>query len=216
MLGRHPGNDAEIGQPRGGGEIDLIVREPDGTLVFVEVRSRASRATTSCASARPSPTRCTVPSPCSSKGITSSEARRGAAAWACGAPATAVHVREVVLQVFRWAIERGQKVENPAELVRPTTIAKFEPRDRALTPDEIGLMYQYMERIGTTPTIRAAVKLLLLTMVRKSELKVDDLYRRPAEWTRQAILNVAGMGPFSSDRTIQSYADEIWKVKPVF
>lgn len=29
---------------RGGGEIDLIVREPDGTLVFVEVRSRASRA----------------------------------------------------------------------------------------------------------------------------------------------------------------------------
>ena len=26
---------------RGGGEIDLIVREPDGTLVFVEVRSRA-------------------------------------------------------------------------------------------------------------------------------------------------------------------------------
>ena len=29
---------------RGGGEIDLIVREPDGTLVFVEVRSRASSA----------------------------------------------------------------------------------------------------------------------------------------------------------------------------
>ena len=29
---------------RGGGEIDLIVRDADGTLVFVEVRSRASRA----------------------------------------------------------------------------------------------------------------------------------------------------------------------------
>ena len=28
---------------RGGGEIDLIMREPDGTLVFVEVRKRASR-----------------------------------------------------------------------------------------------------------------------------------------------------------------------------
>ena len=39
-----------------------------------------------------------------------------------GAPATAVHAREVVLQVYRWAIERGQKVENPAELVRPTSI----------------------------------------------------------------------------------------------
>ena len=87
-----------------------------------------------------------------------------------GAPATAVHVREIVMQVFRWAIERGQKVENPAELVRPTSIARFEPRDRALTPEEIGLMYQYMERVGTSPTNRAAAKLLLLTMVRKSEL----------------------------------------------
>ncbi len=87
-----------------------------------------------------------------------------------GAPATAVHAREVVMQVYRWAIERGQKVENPAELVRPASIAKFEPRDRALTPDEIALMYQYLERIGTSPSIRAACKLLLLTMVRKSEL----------------------------------------------
>ncbi len=87
-----------------------------------------------------------------------------------GAPATAVHARELVLQIFRWAIERGQKVDNPAELVRPASIARFEPRDRALTPEEIGLMYQYIERIGTSPSIRAAAKLLLLTMVRKSEL----------------------------------------------
>jgi len=29
---------------RGGGEIDLIMREPDGTLVFVEVRQRASQS----------------------------------------------------------------------------------------------------------------------------------------------------------------------------
>lgn len=87
-----------------------------------------------------------------------------------GAPATAVHAREIVLQVFRWAIERGQKVDNPAKLVRSSSIAKFEPRDRALTPEEIGLMYQYLERVGTSPAYRAAAKLLLLTMVRKSEL----------------------------------------------
>ena len=87
-----------------------------------------------------------------------------------GAPATAVHTRDIVLQVYRWAIERGQKVENPADLVRPASIARFEPRDRTLTPAEIGLMYHYMEKVGTTPSIRASVKLLLLTMVRKSEL----------------------------------------------
>ncbi len=87
-----------------------------------------------------------------------------------GAPATAVHAREIVLLVYRWATERGQKVENPADLVRPASIARFEPRDRTLTPEEIRIMYQYMGRIGTSPSIRAAVKLLLLTMVRKSEL----------------------------------------------
>ncbi|EFG36012.1 hypothetical protein BAZG_02313 [Brucella sp. NVSL 07-0026] len=107
-----------------------------------------------------------------------------------GRPSTAVVCREIMMLVFRWAIERGQKVENPADLVRPSTIAKFEPRDRALTPEEIGLMYQYMERIGTTPSIRAAAKLLLLTMVRKSELTnatwseinfIDALWTIPKE-----------------------------------
>jgi glycogen phosphorylase len=45
--------------------------------------------------------------------------------------------------------------------------------------------------------------------------RVDALYRRPIEWARQAILNVAGMGAFSSDRTIREYAEDIWNVKPI-
>ncbi|MDP2785117.1 MAG: glycogen/starch/alpha-glucan phosphorylase [Sulfurimicrobium sp.] len=45
--------------------------------------------------------------------------------------------------------------------------------------------------------------------------RVDALYRHPAQWTRCAILNVAGMGKFSSDRTIAEYAEKIWGAKPV-
>ena len=52
----------------------------------------------------------------------------------------------------------------------------------------------------------------------KSYLEADqrlrDLYADPSAWARKAILNVAGSGKFSSDRTIDEYAAEIWNVKP--
>ena len=44
--------------------------------------------------------------------------------------------------------------------------------------------------------------------------EVDKLYHQPYEWARTSILNTAGMGKFSSDRTISEYATEIWGVKP--
>ncbi len=49
----------------------------------------------------------------------------------------------------------------------------------------------------------------------KTQAEVDAEYKNPSEWNRKAILNVAKIGKFSSDRTIQDYADEIWEVNPV-
>jgi starch phosphorylase len=48
----------------------------------------------------------------------------------------------------------------------------------------------------------------------ESDQRLVDLYGEPNEWAGKAILNVAGSGKFSSDRTIAQYATEIWKVQP--
>jgi starch phosphorylase len=45
--------------------------------------------------------------------------------------------------------------------------------------------------------------------------RVDDHFREPDTWTSKAILNVARIGRFSSDRTVAEYARDIWGIEPV-
>jgi integrase len=87
-----------------------------------------------------------------------------------GAPAVAIHTRDIVSAVYRYANERGKNYENPAEKVRPSSIAKFQPRDRALTKDEIRIAYRYLAKVQANPVLKLGIKLLALTMLRKSEL----------------------------------------------
>ncbi|URI16135.1 tyrosine-type recombinase/integrase [Brevundimonas albigilva] len=88
-----------------------------------------------------------------------------------GAPATAVHVRDIVKLIFAFAILHGEKVSNPADEVGPSSIATFVPKDRSLSPSEIRIMLTQLEHVATLPTIRLGMKLFLLSMVRKSELQ---------------------------------------------
>jgi starch phosphorylase len=44
--------------------------------------------------------------------------------------------------------------------------------------------------------------------------EVDKAYKDQARWTKMSIMNTAGSGFFSSDRTINQYAKEIWDIKP--
>ena len=88
-----------------------------------------------------------------------------------GAPATAVHVRDIVKLVFAFAILHGEKVANPADEVGPASIATFVPKDRSLSPGEIRIMLGQIEHVATLPTIRIGIKMILMSMVRKSELQ---------------------------------------------
>ncbi len=49
----------------------------------------------------------------------------------------------------------------------------------------------------------------------EAQKKVDTAYRDHEAWAKMALLNVAKSGKFSSDRTIEEYAKEIWKLEKV-
>ncbi|MCQ2814812.1 MAG: glycogen/starch/alpha-glucan phosphorylase [Bacilli bacterium] len=49
----------------------------------------------------------------------------------------------------------------------------------------------------------------------KAQEKIEELYKNRDLWNRMCLMNVANSGFFSSDRTIESYAQEIWHLKKV-
>jgi integrase len=86
------------------------------------------------------------------------------------APATALHVRDVMKAVFDYAALTGLKIPNPAASVAPKAITTIKSRDRALSPLELRLMLLTLENIQATADHRLAIRLILLTLVRKGEL----------------------------------------------
>lgn len=86
-----------------------------------------------------------------------------------GGRATAVQAREIISSVYRYANDRGHGLFNPAADIKPSSIAMFKPRDRTLQPEEIGVFFRALDHVGTMATMKLALKLVLLTLVRKSE-----------------------------------------------
>jgi starch phosphorylase len=46
-----------------------------------------------------------------------------------------------------------------------------------------------------------------------AQSRVDALFRQSSAWAERALRNVAGMGWFSSDRTINEYVERVWAAK---
>ncbi len=49
----------------------------------------------------------------------------------------------------------------------------------------------------------------------RAQKKIEEYYQNPEAWRKSAILNMAHVGKFSSDRTIQEYVDEIWHLDKI-
>lgn len=48
-----------------------------------------------------------------------------------------------------------------------------------------------------------------------AQLKIEEKYKDKESWLTSSVVNIAHSGQFSSDRTIEEYARDIWKIKPV-
>ncbi len=49
----------------------------------------------------------------------------------------------------------------------------------------------------------------------EAQQKVQEAYTDTEGWAKKALINVASVGKFSSDRTIQEYVDDIWKLDKI-
>jgi len=93
-------------------------------------------------------------------------------------------------------------------------------RDRSFTSGEaehtsISSLYYTLLEGGHGATVDRYFILKDLLDYVETQKKVEEMYQDPSVWAEFAIHNIAGMGDFSSDRSIQEYCDKIWKVEPV-
>ena len=87
-----------------------------------------------------------------------------------GAPGTAVQILGVIRSVYNYAMFKGWSQANPTRFIANGSIAKFMPRNRALTPEEIRLLHRLMADNQVKIYYQLAIRLLLLTLARRGEL----------------------------------------------
>jgi starch phosphorylase len=82
----------------------------------------------------------------------------------------------------------------------------------AFSPDEPALYQPIVQSLTTTDHFLVMAD---FTAYLAAQAQVEALYTSRDEWNRRAILNVARMGQFSSDRSVQDYARAVWEVAPL-
>jgi starch phosphorylase len=135
-----------------------------------------------------------------------------------------VEIREAVgaENIFIFGLTAAEVIERRRGGYDPGAICAGDPEVRAAVEMIGGGYFSPGERELFRPVVDALTSrgdpFLVLADLRDylaAQDRVDDLYRRPEDWARTAILNVARMGRFSIDRTVREYAGKIWGVAPV-
>jgi integrase len=103
-----------------------------------------------------------------------------------GAPQSALRVRGIIKQVFDHAIGRQRATFNPASQIPSRVIHRPKSRDRTLSESEIRDFFTALDQSKATTANKLALRLILLTMVRKGELRFArwaDIDLEKAEWS---------------------------------
>jgi glycogen phosphorylase len=102
----------------------------------------------------------------------------------------------------RWHYDRQPEVRAALDLIFSDHFSRNEPGIFAPLRDALLTHGDYYMHLAD------------LASYLEADGRLRALYADPGAWARTAILNVAGSGKFSSDRTISEYAADIWHVKP--
>lgn len=89
------------------------------------------------------------------------------------------------------------------DAVMQITSGKFSPEEPTRYHNSLNLFGDYYQVLAD---FRAYVN---------AHNDIDRRYLEPAQWTKSAIINTANMGYFSSDRSIEDYARNIWQIEPI-
>ncbi|MCU7938765.1 MAG: tyrosine-type recombinase/integrase, partial [gamma proteobacterium symbiont of Bathyaustriella thionipta] len=103
-----------------------------------------------------------------------------------GSDTAALITRNVIKRMYAYAITRGVVTFNPAAAIEAKYIAQAKSRDVALTPEEIGKLLRGIYTSNINRSNKLALHLLILTMVRKSELieaSWEEVDFKKAQWS---------------------------------
>ena len=102
-----------------------------------------------------------------------------------GSDYSALFTRNLLKRMFSYAISKGLTQFNPAQAIEAKHIATAKSRDVALTSDEIGKLLRGIYQASFRRSYKLALHLLIITMVRKSELieaRWDEIDFDTAQW----------------------------------